>query len=646
MRHDLATALIATCLSIGAAAGAETTPAQGPAEEPWKAWLQRKLLPPDEARSAMTRFMERQLQPLPQPENAEAWRARRDALRREVLEILGIDDLLPPRWDLNVQRKGAIKCDGYRIEKLTYESYPSMAVPALLYVPEGLRGRAPGIVSIGGHAYATGKATESLQQRNVNLVLRGCVVLSYDYIDTGERNTGPDPMHGKPYGGGNHHGIRSFSFSRRTATGLEVLDGIRALDLLVSRSEVDPQRLGFTGESGASNSTYWVSAVDPRVKLAVPVSSVTTFDYWIRYDRNWDWHQRPPGIRRVADIGTLLALHAPDPLLVISSRRGTDDEEFPLEEAEKSVAWAQQVYRLLAAPDAIKLIESTTDHGYQQDKREQLYEWVERWLKPPRPKGNGELPAKVQMFEVLRCGLPANNRTFHDVFAEWLKPLPRTPAEPDAAEKPALRKFLRGRLGLSEPLPRVTAEKIGQQQQDQWSAEFWLLQPEPGIRLPGVLLGRQGANGAIVLVPGRDPEAVKRALSAGHRVFAFDPRGTGEMSDGGGRVRNWAWFAGRPQPGMWAVDILQAARFCRDHSPGSAVSIEAAGRFGWPSLLAGAAVPGLIRAGAVTVPVGTLHEIVRAEGDVALADIPGLLERLDVPQIRRLWSEAEVTVKP
>src|SRR5207237_5388425 len=133
----------------------------------------------------------------------------------------------------------------------------------------------------------------------------------YGYLDWFERpHRGGRDRHGPvPAGGVNDHGITDFSFSERCPTALEVLDARRALDVLASRPEVDAGRLGFTGESGGSNSTYWVAAVDPRVKLAVAVSSVTTFDYWIRNDRNWDWHQRPPGIRRIADIGTLLALH-------------------------------------------------------------------------------------------------------------------------------------------------------------------------------------------------------------------------------------------------------------------------------------------------------------------------------------------------
>ena len=229
--------LVLWCILLAGTGIGTGTAGPGPsAGEPWETWLERKLLPLDEAASAMARFVDRQLRPLPRPESAEAWRAGREGLRREVLVVLGIDDLVPPRWDLKVQGKGTIRREGYRIEKLTFESYPGLAVPALLYIPEGIRGRVPGIVSIAGHAYGTGKATEYLQRRNVNLALRGCLVLAYDYLDTGERNTGPDPLHGKPYGGGNDHGIRSWSFSRRTPAGREVPGGIGALDMLVDRA--------------------------------------------------------------------------------------------------------------------------------------------------------------------------------------------------------------------------------------------------------------------------------------------------------------------------------------------------------------------------------------------------------------------------
>ncbi|MCR4412294.1 MAG: acetylxylan esterase [Thermoguttaceae bacterium] len=612
------------------------------AEPPWKPWLLRRWLPPAEAEGMMRRFVDQHLRPVALPKSRDEWLGRRDRLRRDVLGMLGIDDLVPPKWDLKIRPKGTIRRDGYRIEKLTFESYPGMAVPALVYVPEGLRGPAPGIVSIAGHVYGLGKAADFLQQRNVNLVRRGCVVLAYDYLDTGERNTGEDPLHGKPYGGGNDHGLRSFSFSRRTPTGLEVLDAMRALDVLEARPEVDRARLGFTGESGGGNSTYWIAALDPRVKLAVPVSSVTTFDYWIDRDVNWDWHQRPFGIRRLADIGTLLALHAPEPLVVISSRRGTDDQEFPLDEANKAVAWAEPVYRLLGAPGAILHIESSTAHGYQQDKRERLYEAVERWLAPPRPQGPQELPAAVESFEQLRCGLPPENRTHQDVYAEWLRALPRAGAGLSPGEAAELREFLRDRSGFPQPMPDVRAAAGEELQADRWRARAWLVEPEPGIRLPGLFIQdstrpADGANGSpISLVLGRDETLVARALAEGKAVFAFDVRGSGEIPDGGGRARNWAWFFGRPMAGQQAFDVVQVARWLRGEYPGAALEVHAPPRLAWAAAFAGAAEPELLAGGSVSLPVASLHEYVRQQGHAALCDVPGLLERIDVPQLRQL----------
>jgi hypothetical protein len=623
----------------------------------WEPWLERKILPEVEARWMMRGFLDQQLRPIPLPATRESWLARRDALRREILGVLGLDDLVPPKWDLKVQNKGTIQREGYHIEKLTFESYPGMAISAVLYIPDDIKGRVPGIVSITGHT-SISKAADYIQQRNVNLVRRGCIVLCYDYYGYGERKTGDKPD--SPTGA-NGHDIRTFSYTRRCATSLEALDVIRALDVLMARPEVDPERIGFTGESGGSNSSYWAAALDPRIKLIVPVCSVTTYDYWIRTDVNWDWHQRPPGIRRIADIGTLLALHAPNPLLIISSHHGTDDEEFPLQEAEKSYQWAGHIYQLLGAENAVRHYESTTAHGYQEDKRQQLYASVELWLRPPFPKGVEELPAKVESVEELRCGLPEKNLTFRDIFAEWLRPLPRTNGVFDAT---ASRKFLRERLALPQPAPELKAEKISEDEQGPWFAEFWLVEPEPGVRLPAVRIGRMGVAAPMTLVPGRDKQAVARALDAGQQVVAFDLRGTGEMRHGeggnwswmagspwpeilgeaGGSLSNWAWLAGRPWPGMWALDLHQVARFCRGQLGASVVAVDAQNNFGWAALLAAAAAPELLESGTVQLRLASLHDAVRARGDAALADVPGLLEQLDIPQLRQLWPGGQVKV--
>src|SRR5262245_21569910 len=80
----------------------------------WEGWLDQKLLPEQEARLMMRDFLEQRLKPLPLPASQEEWLARRDQLRREIQTVLGIDDLVPPRWDLATQSKGTLQRDGYR----------------------------------------------------------------------------------------------------------------------------------------------------------------------------------------------------------------------------------------------------------------------------------------------------------------------------------------------------------------------------------------------------------------------------------------------------------------------------------------------------------------------------------------------------
>jgi hypothetical protein len=299
------------------------------------------------------------------------------------------------------------------------------------------------------------------------------------------------------------------------------------------------------------------------------------------------------------------------------------------------------VYRLLDADQAISHVESETAHGYQQDKREHLYEAVERWLNPPFPCGRAEVDARLESFEQLRCGLPEENRTFRDIYASWLQGLPRASPCPNEGELPGLRAFLSQRLGLPEPPHAVSVKRTAAEAHDNVSAEFYVFEPEPGIRLPAVLIETKPSRDEIVLVPGRNKQAVGDAIRAGRRVFAFDPRGTGEMADGGGRFRNFAWFAGRPLVGMWVLDIQQAARLLKQRFPEATVRIDARDRFAWPALLAGAAEPGLIRSGTVRLELSSLHELIRRHGDAALADVPGLLDQLDIPQIRALWPEVQ-----
>jgi hypothetical protein len=482
------------------------------------------------------------------------------------------------------------------------------------------------MVSISGHTACDSKAALDVQARATNLVRRGVIVLVYDYIGMFERNTGENPCAGMTYGGGNDHGLRAFSYTAGNPTGLEILDGIRAIDYLYTRTDVDRKRLGFTGESGGGNSTYWVSALDERVRLSVPVASVTSFDYWIRNNRNWDWHQRPPGMRRVAEISTLLALVAPRPLLVISSLRGTDSQEFPLDEAQKSVREAKRIYDLYGARENIELVESSTSHGYQADKRERMYGWIERHFLGK--DASSEFPFLYEPPKELRCGLPPGNKTLADIYRDWLKR--------PATEASEIRSRLTDLLGPRTPdfLPVLGVQSTASR--GDAVIRRLIIESEPGIRLPAVeYIPRNTAVSGTVIVLGRSADlaaAIEPLLFRELRAVFVDLRGTGEIDSGGGRTDNWAWFTGRPWPGMWVQDIGAIITALSGEHRNLPIGVIGAGSLGKAALFAAALDP---RIGAVLAPLPSISYRDEAEQGL-IADVPRILATLDLPELAML----------
>ena len=598
-------------------------------------YLSTPILPEPERHSMMYSFVDRNLGPIDLPTTLAAWEQRKPLLRNQIRQAIGLDDL-DERRPLKWISKGFINRQDYTIEKIIYESYPGMMVPALVYTPNGLTAPAPAIVSIPGHAYCEGKANVEAQARSVNLVRRGIIVITYDYLMTFERNTGQNPCALMPYGGGNDHGLTGFSYTAGTPTALEIRDGIRAIDYLYTRKDVDRSRVGFTGESGGGNSTYWIATLDDRIRLAVPVCAVTSFDYWIRNNRNWDWHQRPPGIRRIADISTLLALIAPRHLLVITALRGTDSEEVPFDEAEGAVRQARMIYDLYGAGANIQHWESNTSHGYQLDKRERMYGWIERHFLGHNIEVSVEKPFLFEPRTGLVCGLPPENRTFADIFREWLSHPVSAPALPQdrtaaAQIQHSLRTRLRDLLGIQgrgqEPILNVqrvisSSETI---------TKLLIFETEQGVRLPAVEFSPKSAKSkATVIFLGKSSEflpVLPEMISRGLRIVLVDLRGVGEIDSGGRRTDNWAWFVGRPWPGLWAEDTEKIVTALTIEYGDMPVGLVGAGRLAKSALFA-AALDQRITALVSRLPEVSYREEARKG---YLADVPKILSVMDLP---------------
>lgn len=284
---------------------------------------------------------------------------------------------VPERTPLNPRITGTIERDEYRIEKLIFESRPGMLVTANLYVPKNRDYPVPGVVGTCGHS-ANGKAAVAYQSFAQGLARQGYMCLIYDPIGQGERYqyVGEDL---KPrmrssvlehlYAGNQQFLIGEFFGAWRA------WDGIRALDYLLTRDEVDPHHVGVTGNSGGGTMTTWLCGVEQRWSMAAPSCFVTTFRRNMENELPADTEQCPPkALALNLDHADFLAAMAPKPVIVLAKER----DYFDARGAEEAYQRLKTLYDLLGKPDQIAMYAGPTTHGYSQENREAMYGWFNR----------------------------------------------------------------------------------------------------------------------------------------------------------------------------------------------------------------------------------------------------------------------------
>ncbi|MEP0843283.1 MAG: prolyl oligopeptidase family serine peptidase [Phycisphaerae bacterium] len=310
-------------------------------------------------------------------------RAKRDAWRRELAFMLA----LPPesaRGPLHATVTGTLTRDGYVVDKLHYQSLPGLYVTANLYRPANAQigYRHPAILYLCGHSERgrNGNKT-SYQSHGIWFARHGYVCLTIDSLQLGEI-------------AGIHHGTyregRPWWVSLGyTPAGVECWNGMRGIDYLVSRQDVDPGRIGVTGISGGGSYTVTVSALDDRVKVSAPVSGISDLAFYVT-EHGVDWHCDCMFMHNLHGWpwSRLLGLIAPRPLLVIDSDQ---DRIFPLSGHQRLVERMRRVYAAAGAPDRFESLVSSGGHAYREDIRAAVYRFMNTHLKnDPRPVADGE----------------------------------------------------------------------------------------------------------------------------------------------------------------------------------------------------------------------------------------------------------------
>lgn len=283
----------------------------------------------------------------------------------------------PEKTPLNPRITGTVERDQYKIENVVFESRPGFLVTANLYIPKGHPFPLPGVVGTCGHS-DTGKGYQAYQSLAQGLARLGYVVLIFDPIGQGERLQYPNEklksrigvgVREHLYGGNQQFLVGEFFGAWRA------WDGIRALDYLLTRPEVDPKQVGVTGCSGGGTMTTWLCGVDQRWTMAAPSCFVTTFLHNCENELPADTEQCPPRALALGlDHSDFIAALAPKPVVLLTK----EGDFFDVRGGEKACADLRKVYRLLGAQDDVSIFTEPGSHGYTQKSREAMYRWFNR----------------------------------------------------------------------------------------------------------------------------------------------------------------------------------------------------------------------------------------------------------------------------
>jgi cephalosporin-C deacetylase-like acetyl esterase len=306
----------------------------------------------------------------------------------------------PEKTPLNARVTGVVERDAYRIEKVIFESRPGFPVTANLYLPKGRSAPSAGVVGTCGHTN-TGKAGETYQAFAQGLARLGYVVLIFDPIGQGERLqfVGPDlkPRMGMGVREHLHVGNQQFLVGEFFGS-WRAWDGIRALDYLLTRPEVDKRHVGVTGNSGGGTMTTWLCGVEQRWTMAAPSCFVTTFLRNLENELPADTEQCPPRVLALGlDHSDFIAAMAPKPVIMLDQEK----DYFDVRGLEESLARLRPIYRLLGAENAIEMFLGPDYHGFSKPVREAMYQKFNAVTKISQAQTEPELV--IEKEETLWC---------------------------------------------------------------------------------------------------------------------------------------------------------------------------------------------------------------------------------------------------
>ena len=458
---------------------------------------------------------------------------RRSYVREQMLKDLGG---FPDRTPLNARVVGVLERPGYRIEKVIFESQPHFYVTANLYLPKTGHPPYPAILYPLGHERG-GKTNPTWQQMLGSLATKGFVALAWDPVGQGERLQifDEDLRESKVGNSTTEHtvvGTQCMLVGDHLAR-YTIWDGMRALDYLLSRKEVDPARIGLTGNSGGGTHTAYIAALDDRIQVAAPSCYITSWHLMLDTIGPQDAEQTfPLWLQEGLDYPDYLYAFAPKPYILLSAIR----DFFPIAGARETFAEAEKVYSAIGAREKLGIFEADDGHGYNKTRRLAAYDWFGRWLKGARDT-DPEPQIEMATPEELRCtatGQVSTSLGGESVFTLNQKRLAQLKAS--RLTRPAdLPGKVREVIRYEPPSGPLQVTSYGAITRSGYRVEKLIYESEPGIFVPSLLyVPDAGASkkAAVLMVTGDGKAAsaseAEQFAASGTVVLSIDMRGTGE----------------------------------------------------------------------------------------------------------------------
>ncbi|RUL83789.1 alpha/beta hydrolase family protein [Tautonia sociabilis] len=588
---------------------------------------------------------------------------------RERIRASFFPESTPPRTPLNPRVTGTLERDGYRVEKVIFESRPGFLVTGNLYVPTGRSGTLPGVVGTCGHS-VEGKAAEAYQSFAQGLARLGYVCFIFDPIGQGERLQYLDDALGSTVGVGVREHLKAGNQQVLVGENLaawRAWDGIRALDYLLSRPEVDPDRVGVTGNSGGGTMTTWLCGLEDRWAMGAPSCFVTSFRRNLENELPADIEQCPP---RALELGLehedFLAAMAPKPVIILAKER----DYFDVRGSILAHRRLKRLYTLLGRPDDIGLFVGPTEHGYSQENREAMYGWFNRVTGLADVSAEPELT--IEPIEALRCSPEGQvgamgSKSIVAFTRERSQELARERGEPDPqATREAVASLVPEPEGRRLPPYRILRPVSGRGYPN-GNAGVYAVPTEPGIEAivyrlydrPHQSRPPADATRAILYVSDtsadeelREEPLVRQLIEAepDSAFYACDVRGIGESRPNTCGLDSYftpygndyfyaahGIMLGRPVPAQRAIDVLRVLEWLR--SIGHA-EIHLAAR-GWGAIPATLAA---VRDEGDDLKAVTLKHALTSYSNIAESErydwplsalLPDVLRRIDLPDCYR-----------